>query len=152
MDYARESIASVWDEARDMTVAHVSEVGSLGAEGFAPSRELYEKLEAAGVAHVYTMRTTPIHEGVLGQLVGYAVFHLMPHHHYGGMWATQDAVYVLPEYRGGAAVRFMAWTDLAMKADGAKHVLRHSTIKKDYGRTLMRMGYRLNEISFIKEL
>ena len=151
MEYARESVAHVWDEAMVLALAHAEEVGPEDRT-FSTNRETYEKLELAGVAHVYTMRTTPIHDGLQGQLIGYAVFHLMPHHHYGGMWATQDAVYVLPEYRGIAAVKFMVWTDGALARDGATTVIRHSTVKRDHSRTLERLGYNLSEMAYVKEL
>jgi hypothetical protein len=145
MEYKRETIGAVWDEAHELMADHAVEVGILGSRRWSPRLEQYRRLEDAGILRLHTMRKD-------GLLVGYSAFHVLLHHHYDVLAATQDAVYVAPQHRGFAAAKFMAWVDGTLRAEGVEVVFRVSTEKCDYSRSLERMGYGLHERHYLKEL
>lgn len=141
-----EPISSAWDEAQGLILANFTEVGGLDPKKFAPKREQFERMDALGFMRCFTMRK-------LGRLVGYAIFVVMPTLNYPEItMATSHVVYVSPEHRGRAAVRFIVWTDAMLEREGAHVIARQSPVKHDQGRTYLRMGYRQIEMTYIREV
>lgn len=151
--YTTERIATVWDEALEgLALVHADEVGLLGAGRVAPNRRAYEALEAQGGLRVYAMRAG-VQSAGLGALVGYCLVMVFEHPHFKAvLWGQQDVLFVHPDYRGRGAVMFLRWMDEQLKGEGVAMVLRHVTDRRDYSRTLTRMGYATWERSYIKEL
>lgn len=146
MTFARERIRDVWPEIQPLLRTNNYETGSLHGVEFAPDADRYWQLEDAGIARIYTMR-------YCARLVGYACFFVSPHLHYPRtVWALQDVLFVLRDHRGGSAVMFVEWTDDELRADGVDFVLRHVSEKRDYSRTLDRMGYEPVDTSFMRRL
>ena len=144
---ARETVASIWDEAQPLAAAHHHEVGALPDEDFEMNREDYSKLEGLGISRVFTARQD-------GLLIGYAVLMTSPGalHYRRVSWATQDSLYVSPNHRGPMVLRFLLYQDLCLKADGFQAVYRHDTLTKPYGRLLLHIGYKLNDRGYVRDL
>lgn len=142
------SIASHWDEAEALTRQHHREVGALPADEFDLDRERYEGLEKLGAMKAFVARNDE------GALVGYAVHTLSWHLQFKRTyWAMQDALFVLPGYRGFGAMRFLVWLDQQLAALGVHYSYRHVFAGRDtYSRALIRMGYREAERGFIRKL
>lgn len=145
--FAREDL-SVWDEARELIDANHAETGALPGADFAPDRPRYEAIERNGVLRVFTARAAG------GRLAGYALFVLGFHLHYPSvLFAMQDTLFLDALHRRGReGLRFIDWQDAAFRADGVHVVYRHVTVRCDYSRGLARMGYRPEEMRFIRDL
>ena len=144
MTFSQERIADVWDEAWPLMVANANESG-LQVLPFQPNRRVYDELEALGATRLYTARAA-------GVLVGYALFLLSFHPQYAGTkLAMQEVMYVDPAHRGFGAAKFLAYTDQALKAEGAGAVMRHVRHGAvDYGKSLERMGYLPIQTAYLK--
>lgn len=146
MTFQRERISDVWAEALPMLTANHAETGILTSEDFKPSKSRFEALESVNVLKLFTAREA-------GKLVGYALFLVVPHLHFSGkLWAQQDAMFILPEYRGFSGAKFIQYTDTELRSEGVDLVLRHVTPKLDYSRTLERMGYGHIESAYLRRL
>jgi hypothetical protein len=135
MIFARESMGSVWHEIQPLLREHWEEVAFYPDIPLAPDEERYRQMDAAGILRVYTVRR----EGVLH---GYAVFFVLPSLHYSTQrQATCDVVYLVPEVRGGAGYRFIAWCDEQLRGEGVDLVSHHVKVKLDWSPLLERLGY-----------
>lgn len=147
--FAREELHAVWDEAQPLLRAHHAEVPTLSDALFAPFRPGYEDLASRGGYVVFTMRT----EERPGSLVGYNGFIISNHYHYPAIRvAMQDALYVMPEYRGALTQEFISFVDTFLKALGANAVVRSMANGKDYSGLLTHLAYRKGEVSYLKEI
>lgn len=143
--FAEEVLADAWFEGEAFFRANHAESGVLDPGDFAPDRKRYLEIEKAGTLRLFTMRA----EGK--KLVGYGLFFVVPHLHYSKvLWAMQDVLYVDPAYRGRSAVRFIRWTDSRLRDEGVGVVYRHVSVRRDYSRTLERMGYVRVECGFMR--
>jgi hypothetical protein len=144
---AHESVASIWDEAQPLASAHHSEVGCLPDSDFEMNKPLYDTMERAGLARVFTARDQ-------GTLIGYAVLMACfgPCHYRRVNWATQDSIFVSPDHRGPMVLRFLLYQDLSLKAEGFHVVYRHDTLTRPYGRILLHIGYKLNDRGYVRDL
>lgn len=142
--YWREKIADCWDEGKDLILKNNAETGAVENEKFNPSLERYRQIEDLGMLRLFTMR-----DG--SKLIGYCVMFVTPSLHYPDTtWAHQDVLYVVPEWRGFAAVKFLRFIDRQLKNDGVDFVMRQVTEKKDFSRTLERMGYEVKETNYVR--
>ena len=146
MIYRRESVDEAWAGITLLLKAYAEEVGVFGAKGLSPDIGWYESLEQAGGLRTFVMRADD------GVLCGFSAFYMTRHPHYDRQVAIQDVLYVDPNYRGPAAVKFLVWVDSELKKDGAQNVIRQVTSKLDYSALLQNMGYEAMETSFIREL
>ena len=143
--FSRERIADAWDEALPLLRANARETSILPRE-FDPDLDGILAAEAAGVLRAYTMRAD-------GKLVGYTTFAVSPHFHFRGLIiATQDALFVSPEYRGRAALRFLRWQDDELAREGVDLIHRQVTVRRDYGRALDRIGYSPDACEWVRDL
>ena len=146
MKFQKESLHQIWEEAQELTRAHQAEVGVLGVEDFELDKDRYLQMEDLNVLRAYTAR-----EG--GELVGYAVFFITPHHHYArSLWATQDCIYFKPEHRGVNAYEFIEFTDEELRREGVEVVGRGVTKHKDYSGLLKNIGYEAIETNYVRKL
>lgn len=144
--FADERIRDAWREAEPLMRAHHEESGLGEPWEFCPDEDRYRKLDDAGLIRVFTARAG-------GRLVGYSIFLIDRHLHYGRqVWGMQDVLYMDREHRGVAAVRFMEWTEERLRAMGVQVIGRHVTTRMEYGRTLKRMGYEPREVLWTKQV
>ena len=106
----------------------------------------YNKLCTIGMLKIFTIRN------VYGKLIGYASFFLNEHLHNKGMvQASQDAIFILKEYRGHGG-KFIDYCDQELKKDGAMLVRHFVKPHIDFGPILLRKGYQHAETVFTKRL
>jgi len=144
---ARETIQDVKADVESLAPLHHHEAGCLGDEDFCLDWEVLHKLEDAGVVRIFTAR-----EG--DRLAGYCCLMVSPTHtqYKGRCWATQDSLYVLPDYRGLMSLRFLIYQDLSLASEGIQTVYRRSTLEKPYDRLLLHIGYQMNDRGYVRDL
>ena len=83
-------------------------------------------------------------------LVGYSSFFLFTNHHYQNrLEATQDAIYIVPEFRGNG-FEFIGFIDEYLKSIGVKSVHQHVKVNHDWSSTLDKLGYKFTERTYTK--
>lgn len=105
-------------------------------------------LERAGNLRVAALRRR-------GALIGYAVFTSAPHFHFrSSVYATCNAIYVLPEHRGYAAGRLLLRTEALLRDLGVAKVVHQAPVLrgKKMGALLARLGYKHTEDFYCKLL
>ena len=135
MDYQRESVAAVFEEIKPLLALHWEEIAHYQDIPLDPDYDSYLALDKTGRIRVYTVRK----EGVL---IGYSVFFLGNLHYRSTKIASQDILFVLPEYRGGGVgFRFIRYCDTQLESEGVTVVYHHVKVKHDFGRLLVHLGY-----------
>lgn len=107
------SLCFLLDNFPDMLAANFAETG-LPGRAFAPARSVYEVFD----------RSTPsfgiVARGLEGHPVGYAAILIGPQLHTSDLIAQNDAVYVVPEFRGsGVGGRLFVEAEREAKRRGA---------------------------------
>jgi hypothetical protein len=124
--------------------ANNAETGTLGEQEFVPDFDRYLQMEEGGYVRLFTARDE-------GKLVGYNLMMISTHPHYpGSLWAIQDTLYMAPEWRGFASIRFIRHVDAELRAEGVKYLLRQVNVNRDFSRTLERMGYDQKEVTYMR--
>lgn len=141
-----ELLANAWPDVKALVGRNYAEAGHAIVGKFEPDIEAYLRMENQGIAELWTAR----HDG---KLVGYAMYLVVPHFQYKGkVWAMQDVLYVLPQYRGRTSIRMIVLADEVHKSQGVDVSYRHVSKWVDYSRTLERLGYTEAERGFMKVL
>lgn len=144
--FAREAVAQAWAEATPLMFANHDETGALDRSFFQPDQARYLALEAAGKLVVFTMRRG-------GRLVGYSAMLLSDHLDYPGvLWGMQLALYVVPAERSLKVLGFLRWQDEQLRDARVRYSYRHSTMAHPYGKLLSRLGYKPQELRYVREL
>jgi len=90
------------------------------------------------------------------KLMGYNVFFVANNAHYkDSLQATQDILYLAPEYRGKmTGVRFIRWCDNELEDLGVEVVYQHVKARPElnFGPMLERIGYELVDLIYTKRL
>lgn len=112
-----------------------------------PDVARYEALEAAGCL-------LGLFAYVDGEIVGYSVNVLSPHLHYADLvCAHNDVLFIAKSHRNSPlGLRLIRETERAAKARGAHIVLWHAKEATPLAQILPRMGCKVQEIMFSKEL
>ena len=137
LDFMRENFTDDFAlELERLLLLHMDELCMFEEAVLSPHWEMYRKLQEHGGLRVFTARAD-------GELVGYAVYFIGPHHHYTNiMVATQDVLFLDPEYRVGRnGILLILFSENMMKQDGVDRVLQHTKKQKDLTRLLDRLGY-----------
>ena len=147
---ARESISDVKSDVAALAPAHQEEAASnyIDPDEVDIDLDSYSVLEPLGHVRVYTARDD-------GKLVGYCGFMLSMRTLQTGRrikWAVQDAIYVMPAYRGPMVLRFLYYQDLSLEFDGARKILRHASLPTGFHKILLHMNYRLVERGYVRDV
>ena len=136
--FARETSEEVIQEIAPLFEAHYREIAHYQDIPLSVDYAAYLRLEARGCLRIYTIRV-----GIL--LVGYAIFAVARSMHYStSLQARQDILYLDPEYRHGRlGMRFIAWCDEQLRAEGVQVVFQHIKAAHNFGPMLERLGYEL---------
>ncbi len=112
-----------------------------------PDWAFYAACDHAGVLRVYTARDE-------GKLVGYACYFVKANPHYQtSIQAVQDVLYLHPDYRGVPALRFIAWCDAQLAAEGIDAVYQHLKAAHEHGhRAMQALGYTEVDRIYAKRL
>lgn len=115
--FAVEPLAKCWDEMVALAAHHWQETeGYRHGQPFAPSFERYDEYDRAGWYFEATMRDQ-------GRLVGYCGIYVVPSMHSQQMIATEDALFILPDYRRGRnALRFIQFLEMECRQRGVVEV------------------------------
>lgn len=141
-------MADCWDEIVKLAAAHWHETMQWqhGKQPFAPDFERYNAYDKAGWAVTFTARDN-------GRLVGHGLMYVTPSMHTQKLIATEDVMFLLPEYRRGRnALRFYQFVEQEMARRGAVEIT--VTAKPDTGaaRILEHLGCTLVNYQFAKHL
>jgi predicted GNAT superfamily acetyltransferase len=113
-----------------------------------PDVQRYRLLEASGAL------LSLVAYGDDGQIVGYSVNIVSPHLHYADLLcAHNDVLFVAKEHRGSSlGLKLIRDTERACKARGVHLMLWHAKEDTTLASILPKMGCKVQEIIFTKEL
>lgn len=147
--FARESIASFFDDALPLFEKHFKEVSHFQDIPLNIDLDTYQLIDANGALRIFTARQD-------GELVGYAVFFVKLNPRYStSLQANQDILFINPSCRAkGFGQNLIAFCDEQLKAEGVQVVYQHvkATPKLNFGPLLERMNYELVDLIFAKRL
>ena len=154
--YQREPLTdSLWDDALPLLVDHWAEVSGERDVPLRPSLSRYETLAAHGVLRVFTARTEfggKLHDAMFcGDLVGYALFTVIPSLNTGIVEAQQGAIYVTPSHRPEHGKAFVNYCTDELFSEGVELVYQTDTAARPLGRFLQRQGFELAGQVWVKE-
>lgn len=148
MEYSIELLSpEILPELTKLIVNLFDEVdGAYGLE-LDPDWETYIEFQDDGELFLYTVRND-------GELVGYAIYMLVPVlHHKGKVLAMPDSIYLLHEHRGGDVGRdLMLYIEKTIVTLGADYIAAVTKLEFDFGSMLKRNGYEEHERTFFKKL
>lgn len=146
--FKRENAKDVWSEITPLLEQHWREIAHYQDIPLSPNRDAYVKMDEQGILRVYTARAPK-----LETLLGYCVFFVAPHPHYGAtLYAAQDVLFIRKEWRGKFGACFIAWCDEQLREQGVKVVTQHVKAAHDFGRLLERLGYELQDKIYSRRL
>jgi hypothetical protein len=144
MLFLQELFVNVYGESLKLIEENNDETGVI--KNISIDVDQYKAAEKTGYVRVYTAR-------VDDKLVGYCMMLISKHPHYSNtLCATQDTLYMAPEYRGVQSVKFIKWCDAQLEAEGIDYVFRQVTKKVDFSRTLESMSYVPVETNYMRKL
>jgi hypothetical protein len=143
--FAEGKIEDHFDAAAALTEDNVKETGFKQLEAdFKPSLKQYVGLQNIGMLRCFLA----FHDE---KLIGYCVMIIAKHHHYGGkLWATQDVLYLDPDYRGITSIKFIKYIDERLREEKDIVISRTVSVRKDYSRVLIKLGYGELERVYVK--
>lgn len=143
--FGREYHSNIVDEILPLFKKHHEEISKFKDVPLDPDFAIYDACEAAGVLRLYTARKQ-------GKLVGYAVFIMRKHPHYQSIvQANQTLLFIDPDHRG-FGMKFIAWCDEQLKADGVGMIQHGVTERCDFSLILKRLGYELTERLYVRRI
>jgi GNAT superfamily N-acetyltransferase len=140
--FQQERLNDVRAEITPLLDKHYKEIAlHQDAIPLAPDWARYASLEELGVLAIYTARED-------GRLIGYSVFFVTPHIHYETtLVASNDLLFVDPEYRGGSTgLKLIRFSEQALKERGVKKVTWHCKFSNGLQHLLNRLGYADEEV------
>lgn len=141
--FARETLFDVVEEVDGLLRLHYEEL-TLNKDRIAldPMWGEYRALEAMGRFVLFTARDD-------GKLVGYSAFFVARHLHYAGLTlATNDVLYLHPDYRAGrTGVKLIRFCERELAAQlGEFKLIWHAKYSNHFARILEKMGYAREEV------
>lgn len=147
MQFAVEPLASIWEEKIACGKAHWQET-SMCANGEVLDAQLerYEQYEKAGWYIEIVAREN-------GVIAGFCGMYLIPSMHTQELLATEDILYIKPEFRHGRnALRFYQFVEEEVKRRGAKKVMLTAPPESVANKILLRMGCEHSANQYSKRL
>lgn len=136
--FGSETFDEVVDEILPLLERHWREVAYYDDIPLSPEWATYEFAARQGILRVFTVR-------IDDKLVGYTVFIVRPNIHYSScVQATEDLLFVAPEYRKGRlGMQLIQYSDAELAKEGVQVVTRHVKAQPglDFGPLLERIGY-----------
>lgn len=146
--FAQEKLtAALLEELEPLALQHFKECDPFPELEPDMNPEIYFAADETGKLRIYTARAD-------GKIVGYAVFVVYPHTHYkDSIQATPDLLYLEPSMRQGFnGIKFLRWMDEQLAAEGVQAVYQMSTMRKDIGAVLSRVGYEPIQVLWARRL
>ncbi|MGO4518405.1 GNAT family N-acetyltransferase [Terriglobus sp. 2YAB30_2] len=143
--FQTERLADCCHEMEPLFPLHYAETGELEG-GIDMAWEQYFAMEQAGMLFLLTARYD-------GKLVGYFVGIVMPNlHNRKRLAAVSDMYFLHPDHRGHAGIRIFREVEQAWRAMGVELATITCKVSRNYAALFERLGWRLEEKVFIKEL
>jgi len=141
---ARESALGLWGEIWPLLEQDEAEAGGRLGAPLAPMCEAYDALELAGALRCYVMR-------VNGRLAGYSIMGVSPAmHNREALFATQDALYVLPEFRR-YSLNLLRYADAELAAERVDAIKRGARLTAPgLGKILVRLAYKATDVVYLR--
>lgn len=145
--FQRERAIDLWPEIMPLLEKHWHEIAHYADIKLEPDVKAYNWADDFGALRCFTAR-------VGETLVGYAIYFVRPNLHYtSSLQASQDVLFLLPEYRGKLiGAQFIAWCDAQLQAEGVQVVTQHVKAEHNFGPLLERMGYQLVDLIYSRRL
>lgn len=147
LTFAIEPLATIWDEMIECAQSHWLETSMCkGGEVLDARLERYEQYEKLGWYFEFVAR----HDG---EFVGFCGMYLVPSMHTQETLATEDILYIKPEYRHGRnALRFYQHIENEMKRLGAKKIMLTAPPESVANKLLLHMGCEHSANQYAKRL
>lgn len=119
LKYAVEPLETCWDEIVELGRTHWHETMEYyrGRQEFNPQFERYNSYDKIGWLITFTVRDE-------GKMIGYSLIYITPSMHTQQMIATEDTIFLLPEYRKGRnGLRFHQYVEAELKNRGVKEII-----------------------------
>lgn len=146
--YQQEFLYTVEDDAKPLLEKHWEEIAvNKDKIKLNPDWDAYRELEAQGKLKIFTAR-----EGE--NLVGYFVVVVTTNLHYKDhLFATNDIIYLAPEYRKGfVGIRLIRFAEKCLKEDKVSVLVVNTKVHKPFDPVLERLGFNLTERVYSKYL
>lgn len=146
--FAVEPLENFWNGLIALAAGHWKETMQWqhGRQEFAPEFERYNEYQKCNWLLAMTARDN-------GRLVGYAIMYITPSMHTQQRNATEDAIYLLPEYRKGRnALRFFQFVEDECCKRGARQISATAQPGSPAGRILEHMGFTVINHQYSKHL
>ena len=144
--FGRELLSNVFDEMMPLFDKHYKEIAHYQDIPLDPIKDEYMAREKAGAVRAFIARDE------YGAIVGYAVFFVCRNLHYrSSLQALQDVLFIDPAKRG-FGMKFIAWCDEQLKAEGIQVSYHHVKKEHNFGPLLERLGYDLVDLIYARRL
>lgn len=146
--YDIEPLSGCWPEIEAIGRAHWQETMEYyrGKQPYAPSFERYNQYDKLGWLITFTARDN-------GEMVGYSLMYLVPSMHTQTMIATEDTIFLLPEYRKGRnGLRFHQFIEEELVNRGAREIVVTAKPESAACRILEFIGFRVINHQYSKHL
>jgi GNAT superfamily N-acetyltransferase len=148
--YDVEPLSVCWPEIEAIGRAHWQETMEYyrGKQPYAPSYDRYNSYDKAGWLITFTAR-----DSETGQMVGYSLMYLVPSMHTQTMIATEDTIFLLPEYRRGRnGLRFHQFIEAELRERGAREIVVTAKPGSAACRLLEHIGFSVINHQYSKHL
>ena len=134
MIVASERIQDIKSELMELLLAHKEEVSLFGADiPLDPDWDTYQILEDRGVLSLFTAR-------IDSRIIGYYAAFITRHLHYNIKIATNDVLYMVPNYRG-KALKFFRIVETCLKTEGVQYITFNMKPHVDFSKFAEYMGF-----------
>lgn len=145
--FQEESFESVWGDVQVLLDLHWDEVGYsrlLGEKKI--NVEFYIAMEKAGHLAIFTARND-------GALIGYASYMVFKAIHGEALCAESDAYFLLPQSRKSfTGYNMLKEAEQMLKLKGVQLISQKVKVDNDCGAIFKRLGYKKEEITYIKRV
>ena len=146
--YQQEFLETFRDEAEVLIHKHWEEI-ALNKDKIKlnPDWEMYSLLESNGALKIFTARSDD-------KLVGYFVVLVGTNIHYKDhLFASNDVIYLDPEYRKGmTGIKLIKAAEKWLKDDGVSVLVINTKVHRPFDSVLERLGFNLIERVYSKRL
>ena len=148
LTFAIEPVETSWDEMLELARSHWHETMQWqhGKQALNPKKGRYLQYGQMGCFFQFTARDN-------GKMVGYAGMYILPSMHTQQLIATEDTIFLLPEYRHGRnALRFFQYVEQECAKRGAREISATTKPGTGAGRILEHLGFTLVNYQYSKHL
>jgi len=130
-----DRLPSLWGQLQALHLEHWNETEAYRHSKFSPRYDLLQQYFERGIA-----QTWGAFDGE--RLVGHITMYVTTSCHTGETIATEDAVYVLPEYRGSVGRKLITTMTADLCKDGVAEIWATTKPGTRVGKLLVKLGWR----------